>query len=211
LTKGSIDVNIKTKNMPSGFTSDIYNGKKITLKDFALKCARAFGACIHLRDDPMDVSFDISSMLRKSDVSYHKGKIEEAKKIKKPTKLQFKKSILDKKIYYKEQIEKSSQLKSAYEKMLNEVISWEPPSKEHENFKEFMIDQLKSSIDHDCQIDFYKRSLDDIESITYREYCRELKDSAAKSIKYHSESMRKEIENAEAANLWIKQLFESLN
>jgi len=56
LTKGSIDVNIKTKNMPSGFTSDIYDGKKITFKDFTLKCARAFGACIHLRDDPITVN-----------------------------------------------------------------------------------------------------------------------------------------------------------
>ena len=40
--------------MPTGYTTDIYNGKDVTFKDFALKCARAFGACIHQREDNID-------------------------------------------------------------------------------------------------------------------------------------------------------------
>ncbi len=27
--------------MPTGYTTDIYNGKKVAFKDFALNCARA--------------------------------------------------------------------------------------------------------------------------------------------------------------------------
>lgn len=40
--------------MPSGYTSDIYEGKDISGKDFILKCARAFGATIMMRDEPLD-------------------------------------------------------------------------------------------------------------------------------------------------------------
>ncbi len=41
--------------MPSGYTENIYYGKKVAFKDFALGCARAFGACVMQRDDPADV------------------------------------------------------------------------------------------------------------------------------------------------------------
>jgi len=37
--------------MPSGYTSDLYEGKNISFTQFALQCARAFGAAIDQRDD----------------------------------------------------------------------------------------------------------------------------------------------------------------
>jgi hypothetical protein len=38
--------------MPTGYTADVQNGTVTELRDFALSCARAFGACIMMRDDP---------------------------------------------------------------------------------------------------------------------------------------------------------------
>ena len=38
--------------MPTGYTLDLYNGKDITFEEFVLKCARAFGALIDMRDEP---------------------------------------------------------------------------------------------------------------------------------------------------------------
>ena len=38
--------------MPTGYTSDIEKG--ITFNEFTMQCARAFGACISMRDDPGD-------------------------------------------------------------------------------------------------------------------------------------------------------------
>ncbi|VTR91619.1 unnamed protein product [Gemmata massiliana] len=35
--------------------------------------------------------------------------------------------------------------------MLEHVRAWEPPSTDHENLKQFMIDQLRESIDFDCR------------------------------------------------------------
>ena len=40
--------------MPTGYTADIQDGKITTLREYALSCARAFGALIMMRDDPHD-------------------------------------------------------------------------------------------------------------------------------------------------------------
>ena len=38
--------------MPTGYTADIKDG--ISFQTYALNCARAFGACVMLRDEPGD-------------------------------------------------------------------------------------------------------------------------------------------------------------
>ena len=38
--------------MPTGYTDAIKDG--ITFQQFAMNCARAFGACVTMRDDPSD-------------------------------------------------------------------------------------------------------------------------------------------------------------
>lgn len=59
--------------MPSSYTSDIYCGKDVTLKDFALKCARNFGALTHMRDESLDTPIRLKNL----EDSYHKKRIEE--------------------------------------------------------------------------------------------------------------------------------------
>ncbi|MBO6267553.1 MAG: hypothetical protein J6N19_00245, partial [Clostridium sp.] len=39
--------------MPTGYTCFIEDGKITTAKGFLLLCARAFGACIEMRDEPL--------------------------------------------------------------------------------------------------------------------------------------------------------------
>ena len=40
--------------MPTGYTAMLTEEKEITFEDFALKCARAFGALIEMRDESLD-------------------------------------------------------------------------------------------------------------------------------------------------------------
>lgn len=40
--------------MPTGYTHGVQDGTVTEFRDFALICARAFGATILMRDDPMD-------------------------------------------------------------------------------------------------------------------------------------------------------------
>jgi len=37
--------------MPTGYTADLNDGKQVTFQEFTMKCARAFGALIEMRDD----------------------------------------------------------------------------------------------------------------------------------------------------------------
>src|SRR5665213_2401224 len=40
--------------MPTGYTSKLYEGKDQSFNEFVMRCARAFGALITMRDDPSD-------------------------------------------------------------------------------------------------------------------------------------------------------------
>jgi hypothetical protein len=61
--------------MPTGYTAGILDGKINTFPEFATECMKAFGACIHMRDD------DISTTYRPRKVDdYYIKKIKEIKR-----------------------------------------------------------------------------------------------------------------------------------
>ena len=192
--------------MPTGYTSDIYDGKNVTFKDFALKCSRAFGACVHQRDDdPND-----PPKFREVDVKYYEDKIKSAKAFKKPTKAEYNEYLSKATKRIENQIKKNKKLAVDYTNLLNQAKAWNPPTKEHERFKEFMIEQLQTSLDHDCGTEYYERELESIKTITYTEYCKEVKDSSNRDIKYYTEAMEKEKNSVTNSNKWLTNLIESL-
>ena len=58
--------------MPTGYTDAVATGEIKTLKEFAYRCARAMGACIDMRDKPMDAP--IPERFEPS--SFYKAKID---------------------------------------------------------------------------------------------------------------------------------------
>jgi hypothetical protein len=194
--------------MPSGYTSDIYNGKDITFKDFALRCARDFGACMHQRDE----NYDIKPKLREKDSndSYHIEKINEAKKWVKPTKAEFDAYVVEKTAYYNNQIDKQNKLKARYENILEQAKKWTPPTSEHKRLKEFMIEQLTQSMNFDCASDFNEQNLIEIKNLTYKKHIKDLQASNKRAIKYHTEQLEREDDNIDKANKWITDLYNSL-
>jgi len=60
--------------MPTGYSAPVLEGKIKTLPEFALLCARAFGACVNMRDDSM--SADIPEEFPVSD--YHSKAYKQA-------------------------------------------------------------------------------------------------------------------------------------
>jgi hypothetical protein len=40
--------------MPTGYTAGVADGTITEFREYALLCARAFGACIMLRDEPVE-------------------------------------------------------------------------------------------------------------------------------------------------------------
>ena len=193
--------------MPTGYTSDIYNGKDVSFNDFALKCARAFGACIEQRDDDPN---DKPKLIEKTKDSYNIEKLKEAKKWKKPTKAEFDAYVKKQITYYNDQIDKQNKLTVRYQKMLDKANDWTPPTKEHEGLKKFMIEQLTGSLDFDCSSDYYQRELNNIKQLTYNQYVKNMRDSNKRDIEYHTNELKKDNERIDNRNAWISALYKSL-
>ena len=194
--------------MPTGYTANIYEGKDVSFSDFALLCARAFGACIEQRDDDAN---DKPKLIEKNDKdNYHIKRIEEAKKWKKPTKAEFDDYVKKQTAYYNEQIDKQNKLKASYQKMLDKVNDWTPPTSEHEGLKKFMISQLTESMEFDCSNDYYKRELIDVQHLTYEKYVNDMRDSNKRDIEYHTNELKKDNKRVDTRNAWISALYKSL-
>ena len=193
--------------MPTGYTEDIYEGKDVSFSDFALKCARAFGACIEQRDDDLN---DKPKLIEKTKDSYNIKKLEEAKKWKKPTKAEFDAYVKKQTAYYNEQIDKQNKLKASYQRMLDKANAWTPPTKEHEGLKKFMINQLTESMEFDCSNDYYQRELNNIKQLTYNEYVKDMRDRNKRDIEYHTNALKEDNERVDTRNAWISALYKSL-
>lgn len=198
--------------MSTGYTNKISEG--CTFEEFVWSCARAMGANVMMRDDPMNAK------IRKYKVSsYHLKELKKAKQ--KLTKLHT--MSLD-------QIEKCCEkhnrtliaidkrrkttvksLHTKYEAMLEKVTKWNPPSPDHKPFKDFMISQIEDSIKFDCSID----TDDDTEpdqklTLTPREWIARQIESAQWDIDYHTKEYAKECERTNGRNKWNSQLAKSV-
>jgi len=195
--------------MSTGYTTAIEKG--ITFKDFALRCARAFGALVSMRDDSLDAQ--IPREFKPSD--YYKdeldAKLAELERIKGAST-----AVLQEDIHCEnakseaalaESRKKALTLKAKYEDMLEQVKTWTPPTSDHTELKSFMIQQITDSIRHDCSVspEFYPRI-----SLSPEEYRLKRIKELGKDIKYYSEEYERELERTKSRNLWIKQLRESL-
>ena len=192
--------------MPTGYTSSIYDNKDVSFKDFALNCARAFGACVHQRDD----NVTDKPKLRELDIQHHLNELEEAKNQKIPTEIEFeayKKQKLDE---AHADMKKNVELRERYEKMLENAKNWNPPTPEHAGLKKFMIEQLESSLKFDCNEKYRENDINTLEVMEYSDYVKQLKKDNKWSIEYHTEAIEKEKKSVETVNKWITALYENL-
>jgi hypothetical protein len=198
--------------MPTGYTADIEKG--ISFKQYALSCARAFGACIEMRDDPADKP--IPEKFEASD--YHEKQLAEANKkivklkamtleaCQKESKAEYEKAVE----HHKAGIKKDAALKSKYEAMLAEVEAWVSPSAEHDEFKNFMREQIVSSIKFDCGGNYHHDALKNLKPLSGDEWRAKQIDGALKDISYAAKNQKEENERAAGRTKWVRLLRESL-
>ena len=195
--------------MPTGLTCDISKG--ITFQEFAMRCARQFGACVDMKDEPSDA--EIPERFEPSD--YHVKKISEAKDrlelLKKMTIEDAEQKAIDE---YNEKIESNrtsiegeDDLKKKYEDILRQVDKWEPPSNAHKGLKRFMAEQIEDSIKWDCDSPYYRKK---VEKLSGEEWLNKKLADALHDINYHTKENQEEIERAESRNRWLRLLRESL-
>lgn len=206
--------------MPTGYTAKIYDGKDTNFVEFALECSRAFGAMISLRDEPdaeIPEAFEVNSHYADS-IARDKNKIEEWK-IASDAEL-LRRGILEKSESLREKYEyavKKEDLRKRYLNMITEVEAWTPPSDEHLTFKDFMIRQLKKSIDQDCRdrIDLEALKIETEEKISnlkvnVEEYRAEGLAFAERNLQRSEERYSDEAERTSRNNKWNKELRDSL-
>lgn len=197
--------------MPTGYTAKIKDG--IEFKEFALDCARAFGACIELRDEGGGGEL-IPDEFQPS--SYSKEAADRAREQLKSIIAMTDEEKENAAICAYEEAEdarikalsEKAELRVKYEEMLDSVLKWKIPTVEHRGLRDFMIEQIKTSIDFDCGGDYYKTPT---QKIGADEWFSGEVDRLEESIRRHEENYVEEVERAKARSEWVMALKESLS
>lgn len=195
--------------MPTGYTAELMD-KGQDFRSFALTCARAFGACVMQRDDPMN---DLPKKQEAND--YHAVAIKEAEerlaslKAMTPSEQRVEGNRL-------RQIAVDSATKSLdediaenerLESMAVQVRAWEPPTDEHKGLKDFMLEQINTSRN---DLTWSNRWLREAADKTAEAYFVEAVSSAVRDIRYHAKEQMKATERNARRNEWIDHLYRSL-
>lgn len=203
--------------MATGYTHKILDGEITDFKSFALLCTRAFGATIHMRDDNLSTPYTPRQV-----GSHHKDSISriiaEIKELKNMSDDEFEKSVekvyADSIGYYNKQIESAKANFDVLSKMMEEAKAYEPPTEDHVKYKEFMVEQLRGTIDFDCNISYYIEQIETIkgklESFNIDELRTEKLAELESSLEYHKKELQAEIQRVNDSNKWMGDVMKSL-
>jgi len=196
--------------MPTGYTAQIAKG--MTFEEFAMQCARAMGACIDLRDEP--VNTPIPDQFGPSDyhVTSRTAAEMELARLSKMTMAEAEEAaraeFLADQADHAAHMQKNDDLRQKYEEMLARVRVWQPPTPDHEGMKKFMIEQLTGSIDFDCDNSYYRDRPP--HRLSGPDWLAVKMAAAQHDIDYHTNEHAKEVERVESRNTWLAALRESL-
>jgi hypothetical protein len=196
--------------MATGYTHPVKDGEITTLEQFAWSCARAFGGLIHLRDSdcagpsdpgdpPEDYSYEekyaaesmaeLEQLAQRDEAAWMDAFVAENE------------SIV---AFNAERTREAKVIRERYEALLQQVRTWKPPTSEHNGLRDFMLEQLQSSIEHDC--DPYLRevweSVDDFKMVSL--------DNARKWAAQATTELQKAKERSRSRIEWVQALRKSL-
>lgn len=192
--------------MPTGYTAAIKDG--ITFEQYALNCARAFGALIMMRDEPSDTPIPESF----SPSEYHTEALQSVSDRLAQVRLM---SPADAdsaaQAEYAEALRVSNarrtekqELRSKYDAMLAKVIAWQAPTADHVEYKTFMEKQILDSIEWDCR-DYNDEPVLQSGAAWLADTIAQLE----KNVAYHTREDAKERERTNSRNGWVKALRDS--
>lgn len=193
--------------MPTGYTAKIANG--ISFREFALDCARQFGACVTIRDAPgggeaIPDKFEESSFYSRS-LNEAKARLRELQEMSSADiRAAAEKANADAAESVEWARRRSEELRSKYTAMLAEVDAWTPPTADHAEMKRFMRKQIETSIKFDCYDVGPAKILDAADW-----YAAEMQ-RAMRDVQYYADEAVKEHDRVAGRNAWIAALRQSL-
>lgn len=196
--------------MPTGYTAEIKNG--ISFEAFAMNCARAFGACVTLRDEPGGGE-NIPDEFAPSDYHANAGQKarDELRALLAMTPAQREhraaKAYDDAETSRLAMLEERRKTREAYESMLAKVKVWMPPTPEHAGLHEFMRTQIEQSIDVDCVSDY---GTTPTPRLTGEQWATQEAVRLSRDIAYHDQQHAGEVARAAGRTAWVRALRASL-
>jgi hypothetical protein len=137
--------------MPTGYTSDVAEGKVTDLRTFALRCARGMGATVMMRDEPMNAPiperFEPSAYHAESLTDLRAELAQVSTLSDADAEAAALKAFTEKVAARDRYVAKKAEALNRYNAMLAQVVSWECKA---EGLKSFMLDQLHESKKFDC-------------------------------------------------------------
>lgn len=179
-----------------------------TFQQYALACARAFGALVTMRDDPSDApipdKFDPDDHHTKG-IKAAKSKLERLRKMSDLAKAKAcAKSNATVKKEHEASVKRNTETRAKYEAMLEKAKAYKAPTPEHEEYRSFMINQIEESIAFDC----HEREAP--KPLTVWQWYKSELDAEQWSLKYHTKEQRAEVERANSRTAWVRELKKSL-
>lgn len=204
--------------MPTGYTAGIIDGEITTFEQFATQCSRAFGATIHMRDNPLDSPYEprTPSEYYVNSLQSQREKLEETKTMTDEAIVQdFENLLNDSLKYHERELEKTKVNLGRLNSIMESAKSWVPPTEDHEGVRDYMIDQLEITIKADGDPSYHvnkivqaKKELEEgIDPKVYREEkIKEIEDR----ISYYGVEVQKELERCKQSNDWMDKFLESI-
>ena len=199
--------------MPTGYTAGIEDGKITSGKEFLMLCARAFGICMDMRDEPLSVPVPQEFFPS----HYHEREIEKTRedisKLLAMTPDEITAKINDEYEARKKGCAKLEENRISiiyrYAEVLQEVIKWNPPTPEHQGLKDFAIKQINMCIGDFNPPTEYERTTDNPPE-NPEQWLADRLESEYKSLAYHEKQWEEELARTASRNEWLRQLRESL-
>lgn len=194
--------------MPTGYTADVVTGKLTDFPTFALQCARAFGACIMQRDDPMDEPPKLREVSEYYRTAVTSARAELAAfEALGPDELKAlcESDYTRRKASWSARQREVAIVAARLDKMTRDVKEWTPPTPEHQGLKDFMIQQLVETRKFDGTArgeEPVRRNTDDYAAERLRELER--------AVEWSDEALRDEVKRCSEQNTWITALYASL-
>jgi len=193
--------------MPTGYTHEVVEGSVTDFATFAMICARAFGACVTMRDEPADAPIPDEfkpSIYSAQRLAEAKARLEQLRAMtpeqaEAATVEAYERGCKSAEEYDAKQTEQDRRLDA----MLAEVEKWTPPTAEHVEMKSFMIEQLTISKNGSYRARRPKK-------MTGQEWLDAEKKEAMREVDYHAVAQAREEERAKGRTAWIKALRLSL-
>ncbi len=195
--------------MPTGYTATLMD-KGEPFQNFALRCARAFGALVMMRDDPMDAPIPTFEPSQYSLVGGEQAKAlrEHLLSMTDEDRIVYGQAEKEKEIAMLENLLVTETVQNArLLGMRDEVTRWNPPTQDHVGLKDFMLQQIKVSLGTG---DYYQQRIRECRAKFARDYYDKAVEKATHDIEYHEKAYREELERTASRNRWITELRASL-